>query len=364
MIIGGCDPYEAKLAGTQNVDIFPSVTYSDIVNYLLFTPSAYSAADLTPAFCLWMGQRHCRNRTGGSSGEAFDYLQMEQYTTNVIQCQCDTGVNVKYFLSLQVLHSQRMREKPLRPWIIGKRDGKKVAAHFNCIISLGESCSYIVAFLFYIEAAVEIRDSNTSGSLMSAKTAKKHMDSRIEAASSATPVTPGAVSTRKRTVTGASNEDFLLFCGKLNKLTSEPALLSIVEPYANKYVPKPDLRMITTNVLCFKQQADNVEEEMRGQARSKLWQMFRAGRNLIKEICYPSEKYVQTNATKWGCDHEKDALQKFMEEIWPLHENSRLQNSGFVISQDVPFIVASPDGIFICDCCGPACVEVPIQCSL
>ncbi|WAR04221.1 PHO23-like protein [Mya arenaria] len=79
--------------------------------------------------------------------------------------------------------------------------------------------------------------------------------------------------------------------------------------------------------------------------------------NSIKEICYPSEKYVQTNATKWGCDHEKDALQKFMEEIGPLHENSRLQNSGFVISQDVSFIVASPDRIFICDYCGPACVE-------
>jgi len=61
---------------------------------------------------------------------------------------------------------------------------------------------------------------------------------------------------------------------------------------------------------------------------------------LIKEICYPGEKCIQTNAMKWGCDHEKDALQKFMEEIGPLHENSRLQNSGFVISQDVPFIGA------------------------
>lgn len=46
MIIGGCDPYEANFAWTKNVDIFPSVTYPDIVNYLLFTPSAYSADDL------------------------------------------------------------------------------------------------------------------------------------------------------------------------------------------------------------------------------------------------------------------------------------------------------------------------------
>ncbi|XP_052792116.1 uncharacterized protein LOC128226275 [Mya arenaria] len=131
------------------------------------------------------------------------------------------------------------------------------------------------------------------------------------------------------------------------------------------------------SVDCSKQQADNVEEETRGQAQSKLWQRYRAGRvtaskakavsstnkaspsqSLIKEICYPGEKCIQTNAMKWGCDHETDALQKFMEEIGPLHKNSRLQNSGFVISQDVPFIGASPDGIFICNCCGPAYVEV------
>ncbi|WAR04105.1 hypothetical protein MAR_019474 [Mya arenaria] len=46
MIIGGCDPYERKLAWTQNVDILSLVTYPDIVNYLLFTQSAYSADDL------------------------------------------------------------------------------------------------------------------------------------------------------------------------------------------------------------------------------------------------------------------------------------------------------------------------------
>jgi len=46
MIIGGCDPYEANFAWAKNVDIFPLVTYPDIVNYLLFTPSAYSADDL------------------------------------------------------------------------------------------------------------------------------------------------------------------------------------------------------------------------------------------------------------------------------------------------------------------------------
>ena len=45
-IVGGLYPYEEKLCWSQNVDILPSVTYPDIVNYLLFTPSPYSADDL------------------------------------------------------------------------------------------------------------------------------------------------------------------------------------------------------------------------------------------------------------------------------------------------------------------------------
>jgi hypothetical protein len=46
-IIGGCenDPYELK-SFTEDVKLLPAVTYPDIVNYLIFTPSPYTADDL------------------------------------------------------------------------------------------------------------------------------------------------------------------------------------------------------------------------------------------------------------------------------------------------------------------------------
>jgi hypothetical protein len=44
--IGGRDPYEEKLDWIKNVDILPSVTYQDIVTYLLFSPSVYSTDEL------------------------------------------------------------------------------------------------------------------------------------------------------------------------------------------------------------------------------------------------------------------------------------------------------------------------------
>jgi len=124
------------------------------------------------------------------------------------------------------------------------------------------------------------------------------------------------------------------------------------------------------SVDCFKQQADNVEEETRGQAQLKLWQRFRAGRvtaskakavsstneaspsqSLIKEICYPGEKCIQTNAMKWGCDHEKDALQKFMEEIGPLLGSARMFLSLVLHLMEYLFVTAVDRHVL-------ACVEV------
>lgn len=45
-IVGGLDPYEDKLSWSQDVNVLPTVTYPDIVHYLLFSPSPYTKDDL------------------------------------------------------------------------------------------------------------------------------------------------------------------------------------------------------------------------------------------------------------------------------------------------------------------------------
>ena len=45
-IVGGLDPYEGKWDWSDDVNLLPAITYPDIVNYLLFTPSPYSSDDL------------------------------------------------------------------------------------------------------------------------------------------------------------------------------------------------------------------------------------------------------------------------------------------------------------------------------
>ena len=54
------------------------------------------------------------------------------------------------------MHSMSVREKPLLPWAIIKKDGCIEAAHCTCMAGLGEACTHIGAMLWAISAAVTI----------------------------------------------------------------------------------------------------------------------------------------------------------------------------------------------------------------
>ena len=65
-LLGGEDPYEMTASMlSEDVKLLPKITYLDIVNYLVFSPSPYMSDDfeelqrpgcLQPV-CLWMGSR-------------------------------------------------------------------------------------------------------------------------------------------------------------------------------------------------------------------------------------------------------------------------------------------------------------------
>ena len=80
--------------------------------------------------------------------------------------------------------------------------------------------------------------------------------------------------------------------------------------------------------------------------------------SLIKTICYPESYRFSVEATKWGCQHEKLALDAYRLMKEKQHLNFRMVNCGFIISTDDPIIDASPDSVISCDCCGEGCVEV------
>ena len=95
---------------------------------------------------------------------------------------------------------------------------------------------------------------------------------------------------------------------------SYPQLLSQCEVVFNFYSVTADM-------------PKNVEKHTRGQALSKFWFQQRAGQvttsklkaavstnmaqpsiSLIKALCYPESNHLKSEATSWGCDHEKSPI--------------------------------------------------------
>ena len=131
-------------------------------------------------------------------------------------------------------------------------------------------------------------------------------------------------------------------------------------------------------------QAKKVEEHTRGQSQSKTWFDQRAARitaskfkastrtditqpsqSLIKAICYPESFRFTSQATEWGCTHEKQALSEYEMREKDKHSNFVLSPSGLVLSSEYPHFGASSDGIASCTCCAKRVLEVkcPYSCK-
>jgi len=332
---------------------------------------------------------------------------------------CSRSFHTIFVLILQVMHSQRLSEAPLSPWIIIQPDGKVLAAHCNCMAGLGESCTHVAALLFSIEATVKVRESQTVtdeksywlpasvkgvsyGALKdidftSAKTKKRKLDNSL-------PVTPVALRGRSnlRVVDEPTELEFSNFLRDLSATGSKLALLAVRKPFQKDYVPIPlcpkfpvvlqelyDSTLLTASfseimkkcesvkIEVTQQETDAVESSTKTQASSKLWQRFRSGRitasrmhsvchsspsqpsqSLVLSVCYPENSTFKTAATSWGCRHEQTARELDAQTMATSHDNFVLEKAGFAINPNFPIIGATPDGLVSCDCCGTGVVEI------
>ena len=328
--IDGKDPYEMEKAEwSADMSEWPEVTYPDIVNYLVYTQSAYTLAELKA------------------------YKSLKGYNYFISGFVQDIGhalLDSKSVFLGKVKHSQRMNDSSLNPWLVIERDGSVVNAHCNCMAGIGEVCSHVGALLFSIEAAVKIRNSKTVTEekaywmlpnvvhkvgyksvrdidFTSAKTKKRKLDQAIAESS---PVNHGPKQRKLPVV-----HELDTFFPNLSRTGTKPAILSLVPKFAKSYRPKVlDSKYPTVlselyneesgsllrgelqkcedvfqNVTVTAEEALNCEKVTRQQANSKQWFNFRVGRvtasrakrvcrsslenpskSLIKEICYPNSK--------------------------------------------------------------------------
>lgn len=304
----------------------------------------------------------------------------------------------------------RLREKPLIPWSFVQDDGVILASHCDCTADPEKVCSHTAAMLFYVMEIVLIRDTQTvaqdpanSKILSSIETVEYKEVRHIDFTSAKTlKRTPPVKAVRKRKhIPEPTSEEMNKFLSCLHASGRKVAILSVIEPYCKEYVPKFEKMVFPTVLTNMKdgnamqmnydqllthtdrivltmtdEEIDSVEAYTKGQAGGKMWDEVRAGRvtaskmkqvcttgpaspsqSLIMSVCYPESKKLVTDATQWGAKQKKEALKKFIHAMNE-HDNVRVEDCGLFISQEKPFIAASPDGIVECDCCGPCILEI------
>ena len=320
------------------------------------------------------------------------------------------------YIHLQVRHSQRLSETPLKCWIVTEESGEVCCAHCNCMAGLGETCTHIAAILFYLEAAhrfVEVKTC-TQGAcewnvptlktveylptklidFTSARGKKRKLDDMLEGCETQTDevtVKQGSKPT---------DDEMALFFRNLSMCNTKPAVLSLIPEYSDNYVVMSTSRSLPLTALLkpeylaldyhdllnvcegvtvdiTNETAQVIEQETRLQSKSKLWYKYRAGRvtasrmkavchtnlsnpsqSLIKSVCYPEAFSFISKQTDWGCKHETEARKMYERISKAHHKDFKVIENGLFINPQWPFIGESPDGIISCQCCTRGVLEI------
>nr|XP_054928796.1 uncharacterized protein LOC129385755 [Dermacentor andersoni] len=405
----GIDPYELCIGkdATPNVDLLPTVTHADIVNYLVLSTSHVTLQQM----------------------KAYKSLEGHNYFTSgwVKSIAAKQLASERVIVLSEVNHSQRLREVPLKVWILAKADGTVGTAHCTCMAGVGEACSHVAATLFAIETAVRLRDSVTCTEkkntwlpahsrnvefrrlreidFSSSKAKKKKMDNIINSTITA-HVTPS--SHRLLSIPAATDAELEQCFSAIADAGVTPALFTLHEKYSSLFhPPRAKEPLLLRTLMCEEAASEDlpalvsraeeflkemvitedmvqhVEAVTREQSKCAKWFAFRAGRvtasvmksvcrtnvdypsiSLLRRICYPEKNKFSSEATDWGLKHESAALSKYQANAVQCHNNVTLRRAGVCLSAKYPHLAASPDAIVSCLCCGEGIVEVKCPYSL
>ena len=166
---------------------------------------------------------------------------------------------------MQVNHSRKLSEKPLSPWVIAEPSGKILCAHCDCTAGLGECCSHVGSLLWAVEAGVQIRDSmrvtqkkaywvmphgvkdipyapikgiNFVGEKRSITAFQTLQYESGSSSSSSACTTHWSSKSPTPLFEEKKAEETETFLASLSRFRTRPAILSLGEPYASRYVPK------------------------------------------------------------------------------------------------------------------------------
>ena len=306
--------------------------------------------------------------------------------------------------------------------MICEPSGEVCCGHCNCMAGLGEACTHIGAVLFYLETCTKVNNGKTCTQLKCQWVVPKYQkeipylpvkDLDFTSAKKSYHITmcspQGSCSQWSSqekgscvTVKKPESSELDNFFTKLSQCSTKPAILSIVTPYSDSYIPKTiqptfpkplqqlyDEKYLDCNYLellavceqveitVTKEMAIAVETETRTQSNCSLWFTYQAGRvtasrmksvchtdssnpsqSLVKAIAYPETFKFRSKATSWGCKHEKQAREVYTKRMLKNHHEFSVADSGLSLNPKWPHLGASPDGVINCQCCSKGVMEI------
>ena len=75
-------------------------------------------------------------------------------------------------------------------------------------------------------------------------------------------------------------------------------------------------------------------------------------------MCYPLAYRFTSSATTWGCQHEDDAIDTFLDYFAMEHTEVKCIQRRLVVNPEYPFLGVNPDAWVICSCHGKSLIEV------
>lgn len=158
------------------------------------------------------------------------------------------------------MHSQAVRQPPLDLWILTEeRKGPVLTANCTCRAGQGSTCSHVAAVLYYVEAAVNIRNKPTVTEeraywllprptkevryariadidFTSAQTKRQRLDAAINDLHNTCAPPPKPRPVRK--VPAPTKEEQINFLATLKSLGSRAAALTVWDQFHDDFCPK------------------------------------------------------------------------------------------------------------------------------
>ena len=278
-----------------------------------------------------------------------------------------------------------------------------MAAHCNCMAGLGEACSHVASLMFYIDAAVRIRDSKTvtqekaywmlpsaldkvdyvpvsDMDFTSPSTKKRKLDKNIESLDSGDNGADKAIvilssQKKKMHIPKPTDTEIEQFFEQISKNNCKPAILSTVPPYSKNYIPSPltenfpqvmtELNEPKTFTLTFnellehcesvslkvtKKQYEAVEKATKQQSASQTWFRFKAGRisgSTMKACCHTNPDLPSQSLIKRICHPTSYKLSSASTQWGCDHEKTAIEKYSEVMADKHTNFTVKDSGFII-----------------